>query len=73
MRDVEVEGSSKGGSEAGRTERTRDRRPQPERKNSKWQKEGKRLFQAYAVPAIQAEGAKFVGKQLGNWLAKGAA
>jgi hypothetical protein len=31
------------------------------------------MFEEYAVPAIKAEGGKFVTKQLGKMLAKGAA
>ena len=57
----------KGGREAPR----RSTRPQPERQESKWQKEGKRFFNEYAVPAIKAEGTKYISKQIGNILAKG--
>ncbi|KAF1976650.1 hypothetical protein BU23DRAFT_31552 [Bimuria novae-zelandiae CBS 107.79] len=45
--------------------------PRTERQEKKWQKEGKRFFNEYAVPAIKAEGTKYISKQLGNILAKG--
>ncbi|KAL5402580.1 hypothetical protein PMIN04_012972, partial [Paraphaeosphaeria minitans] len=51
-----------------RSERSR---PRPERKESRWQAEGKKLFNEYAVPAIKAEGTKFVSRQIGNILARG--
>lgn len=53
-----------------RDEGRRSTRPQPERKQSKWQKEGKKLFEEYAIPAIKAEGTKYISKQIGNILAK---
>lgn len=58
-------------------EKSRDREPgrerpgAPERKGSRWQKEGERLFKEYAVPALKAEGAKIVTKGIGNLFAKG--
>ncbi|KAF2274426.1 uncharacterized protein EI97DRAFT_128756 [Westerdykella ornata] len=50
-------------------DRRRDRPTQSRRKESKWQKQAKDLFIAYAVPVIKTEGKKYVTKQLGKMFA----
>ncbi|KAF1954982.1 hypothetical protein CC80DRAFT_109897 [Byssothecium circinans] len=44
--------------------------PSHERRASKWQQEAKNMFVEYAVPAIKAEGGKYLSKQIGNFIAK---
>ncbi|KAJ4287739.1 hypothetical protein N0V90_012443 [Kalmusia sp. IMI 367209] len=50
-----------------------ERHRAPKREERKWQREGKKLFNEYAVPAIKAEGTKYISKQIGNLIARGVA
>lgn len=46
--------------------REREREGRDKEGEKKWQKQGKKLFQEYAVPAIKAEGTKYLTKRFGE-------